>query len=177
MNRLWYFIALILLSGCAARVPAPINITPPTSLTVAQVQVDPTQHVGTQVRWGGEITQVENKTSHTWVEIVNRTLQKNGEPYRSGHSGGRFIASFPGFVDPKVYAKGKTITIVGSVEGGTRHPIGEYEYQFPIIAVTSSYLWPDENKEPQYIYPLPPWYYDPWWPYYPRPPIPHHRRH
>lgn len=172
-----YLLVLLLLTGCATRVPAPINVVPPIPLTVAQVQSDLDAYLGQQIRWGGEIVRVENQAQNTWVEIVSRSLRNSGEPYDSGVSSGRFIASFRGFMDPNVYSRGKLLTIVGNIESGVRRPIGEFEYHFPVVDVTSFYLWPDKSQEPVYIYPLPPWYYDPWWPYYPRPPIPHRRKH
>ena len=115
------------------------------------------------------ITKVENRAAQTWIELVSRELRKNGQPIVDSKSSGRFIASFPGFIDPVVYAAGHLLTVVGSIQGETVKPIGEFAYSFPIVAVTSSYLWQEEPV--RHEYPPPWWYYDPW-PYYyhyPRP--------
>jgi outer membrane lipoprotein len=113
---------------------------------------------------------VENKTNFTWVEIVSRRLNDKGKPSSDDDwSGGRFIAQFDGFVDPTIYTSGKLITVVGPITGFTTREIGAFTYQYPIVEVDTSYLWPPA-PDPIY-YPPPYWYYDPWYPYY----YPYHR--
>lgn len=169
-----FIIAAVLLTGCATQVPAPISTIPAGNLSVAEAQSDPARFKGTAVRWGGMITRVENRPSQTWVEVVSHELQKNGEPLPESGSSGRFIASFAGFIDPMVYGTGRLLTIVGTVDDLTTRPIGEYNYTFPVVTVTTSHLWPVEVEEPPRLdYPPPWWYYDPW-PFYPRPYPPLH---
>lgn len=125
---------------------------------------------GVEVRWGGEITYVENKAEDTWIEVVSRPLSKSGRPNEDGPSGGRFVARFKGFADPVVYQVGQQLTVLGTIEGKSRRAIGDFEYAFPVVSVTGSHLWP---PEPEVDRDYPPWwYYDPWpfyppWPYYP----------
>ncbi len=164
-NSATIFVALILF-GCAAQAPVPYSKIPVARVSVAEVRADVSRFIGTEVRWGGEITQVENKPDETWVEIVSRQLRASGQPREAGGSGGRFIASFQGFFDPVVYKKGLQLTVLGSIKGQTKRPIGEHEYSFPLVSVTASYLWPEKTEPAYYEYPPPFWYYDPW-PYYP----------
>lgn len=174
MNRLWYVIATALLTSCATQTPAPISTIPASNLSVAEVRADPIRFKDSEVRWGGVITRVENQSSQTWVELVSQELQTNGQPLRESSSSGRFIASFTGFIDPLVYSNGRLLTVIGTIAGESTRPIGEYAYSFPIVTVTSSYLWPIESEAPLYLdYPPPWWYYDPW-PFYPRPYPPHY---
>lgn len=161
-------IILSLLAGCASQIPPLIREAPPQAPTVAEARQAPQQFVGSEVRWGGIITRVENRPEQTWVELVSRPLGRNGEPDNTNSSDGRFIASFSGFVDPLVYATGQRLTVHGTIEGETSRDIGDYRYRFPVVAVDTAHLWPDE-PEPVYYEPAPPWYYDPWWPYYPWP--------
>lgn len=168
MNRACCVILIVILGGCATQVPAPISMIPPGNLAVAEVRANPGRFVGSEVRWGGVITSVENKASQTWVEVVSRALKKNGQPRVDSGSGGRFIASFAGFVDPVVYSAGNLLTVIGAIEGETTRAIGEYDYSFPVVTVSSSYLWQPEPETVRHeYYPPPWWYYDPW-PYYPR---------
>lgn len=174
MHRLLYVIAATLLTGCATQAPAPISTIPANNLSVAEVRTDPARFKNSEVRWGGMITGVENQPSQTLIEVVGQELSSDGRPLKESSSSGRFIASFPGFVDPLVYSSGRMLTVVGALAGETTRPIGEYPYSFPIVAVTSSYLWPVEVETPRYPnYPPPWWYYDPW-PPYPRPYAPHY---
>lgn len=168
MKRLFYPAIIALLGGCASQVPIPIKEPPPGNPTVAEVRQDGPRFAGSAVRWGGVITQVENKRDRTWVEVVSRELDSHGEPISGSRSDGRFIASFPGFIDPIVYGAGQRLTVAGTIKGESTRPIGEYSYTFPIVTVSTSYLWGAEAEPARYD-PPPPWYYDPWWPYYPGP--------
>jgi outer membrane lipoprotein len=173
MNRVLLLILIGLLGGCAGQIPAIIKEAPAGNLSIAEARGDTTHFQGTTVRWGGVITRVENKPEETWVEVVSRELQSNGRPIADSNSGGRFIASFTGFVDPVVYAAGHQLTVVGTIQGETTLPIGDYTYTFPIVKVSTSYLWPEVKPTPYYEYPPPWWYYDPWPYYYHRRPYPY----
>lgn len=173
MKYLVYLFLALLIAGCASQPPEPIRRESVANVTVDQVRSDVNHYKGTQVRWGGLITDVQNKTNETRIEIVSRTLWSNGQPKSDGKSTGRFIASFKGFADPAVYKVGQSLTVVGTIEGQVTRSIGDYKYSFPLVSVTGSYLWPVVQDVTPYYYPYPRWYYDPWpyypapWPYYP----------
>ncbi|WP_455218472.1 Slp family lipoprotein [Kaarinaea lacus] len=170
MKPVFSFILAFLLFGCAAQPPAPIARVPAGNVSLAEVRQDISRYKGTEVRWGGEISRVDNRSKDTRIEVVARDLMQNGQPRETGHSSGRFIASFKGFVDPMVYQVGMQLTVLGSIEGESRRIIGDYDYVFPVVSVTGSYLWPVVEETRSNDYP-PWWYYDPWpyypWPYYP----------
>ena len=154
-------ITLAILSGCASKPPAAISKVPVDNPSLASVRMDIDGFMGAEVRWGGVITKVENKSSQTWIELVRRKLSENGKPRSNDRSDGRFIASFEGFIDPLVYKVGRPLTVVGTIEGKTRLPIGEYDYLFPIVAVEGSSLWKAESRtRDPYYYPPPYWHYD-----------------
>ncbi len=189
MKKISFLIIIALLSGCASKPPLSISKIPSSHLTVAQVQSNPVLFIGSEVRWGGVITQVENKATQTWIEVVSRALDRDGKPRGQDSSGGRFIASLAGFADPAVYQTGHLLTVVGTIEQQVTRPIGEYQYTFPVVAVTGSYMW---MIEPEFLFlDYPPsgrhydsrhdHRYDPWpYYYYPypfRPIRPIHPRH
>ena len=93
---------IALLAGCASTPPAAISRSPAPSLTLAEVRAQPERFLGSEVRWGGVITAVENKAQVTWIEVLARDLKKDGKPRLDDGSEGRFIASFSGFADPQV---------------------------------------------------------------------------
>lgn len=174
MKYIVYLTFIFIFAGCAIQPPEPIRRASVSNVTVDQVRSDIKRYSGTEVRWGGIITDVQNKTNDTLIEIVSRKLWRNGQPKTDGKSAGRFIASFKGFADPAVYKVGQSLTVVGTVQGHLIRSIGDYKYTFPVISVTGSYLWPvEQDVTPNYPY-YPGWYYDPWpyyyppyWPYYP----------
>ena len=170
MKTITLLIAGLLLAACASKPPEAISKVPDDNPSLTRVRMDIEAYIGADVRWGGEISQVENKADRTWVEIVRQDLRKNGRPVTGGKSDGRFIASFDEFLDPVVYQVGRPLTVVGTIESRVNRAIGEYDYQFPVVAVEGSYLWKKREPVPPPAYPPPWWYYDPWY-------HPYHHRH
>ena len=165
MKVLSIVLVLAACGGCAANPAASLSqaIVDDVSLTQARGAAD--AYMGSTVRWGGVVTDVENKADKTWVFLVGRALHDDQEPITDGASEGRFIASFNGFVDPLIYKSGRPLTVVGSIEGSAVRAIGEYDYRFPVVAVRDSYLWEEPVKTkviyapaPRYDY----YYYHPY---------------
>ena len=143
---------------------------PPENPGLEAVRANIERYIGAEVRWGGVVASVENRTDETWIEIVRYPLREDARPRSGGLSDGRFIASFRRFLDPVVYQVGRPLTVVGTIRDKVERPIGDYDYLFPIVAVEGSYLWQSdrEYEYPGPYYPPPWWYYDPWF-YHPRP--------
>jgi outer membrane lipoprotein len=153
------FLLLTLVAGCASK-PSSISLAVVDDVSLTQVRDDSDAYLGSVVRWGGVVTEVENRADETWIFLVSRALKDNDRPITDGQSEGRFIASFSGFVDPLVYKEGRPLTVVGIVESNTVRAIGEYDYSFPIVTVRDSHLWADPVKARIYHPPPPYWYYD-----------------
>jgi len=149
---------LVIGVGCASKPASSISLAVVEDVSLAQVRKAGDDYLGSIVRWGGVVTEVENKVDKTWVFLVGRALKDNEKPVSDSPSDGRFIASFDGFIDPLVYKVGRPLTVVGSIEGSTVRPIGDY--QFPIVTVRDSHLWADSVKTRAYYAPPPYWYYD-----------------
>src|SRR3569623_722142 len=143
----------------------------PLGPTLEMVRGHVQQYIGTDVRWGGSIVKVENRPAETVLEIVARPLQDYGRPAEVGESSGRFLARYSGFLDPMIYTKGRSVTVVGKIAGEEQRPIDKYTYGFPVVAIENYYLWEPLPSMPAY---QPPYFYDPWWPY---PPSWRYRRH
>ncbi|MDO6461800.1 Slp family lipoprotein [Granulosicoccaceae sp. 1_MG-2023] len=154
-------LCMLALSACTT-IPREVRDTPEQSPSLAEVRADPAAYAGAQVRWGGTIVRTTNKDGLTEIEIVARRLLSNTRPADTDQTQGRFIARFGGFLDPQVYAAERDITVVGTINGLALSTIGEAQYNFPVVQVSSHYLW-REIREP--VYPYRP--YDPWHPYRP----------
>jgi len=147
------------LVGCAT-VPQPIAGDHFSAVTPQQAVSQNAS--GQQVRWGGEIINVEPRADATCFEVLSRELYADARP--SNHrdrSDGRFIACSKGFYDPAVYTKGRDLTITGSLNGIEQHKVGQYDYTFPQVAAEQVYLWPQRAQYDGYYSPNP--YYDPFW--------------
>ncbi len=170
----WITIGLLLLLGaCASNVPEPIREDTSTAVQLAEARQAPETFRGSEVRWGGTIASVRNERDATAIEIVSRRLDSEGRPYDEGRSDGRFIARVAGFLDPALYETGREITVRGRLAGAREESIGEYRYQYPVVAAEHIYLWPRRSPPPA-AYPYDPFWYYPWYPwgwpyYYPRP--------
>ena len=168
--KLVFVIALIVVaSGCASK-PSAISLAVVDDIDLAQVLDDDAAYQGATVRWGGIVTEVENKADETWVFVVGRELKDDEKPVVDSASDGRFVARFNGFKDPLVYKSGRPLTVVGRLDGSLKRPIGEFMYHFPVVAVRDSHLWAKPVRAPQYYYPPPLWHH----PYYYHP-YPHRR--
>ncbi|MEW5943931.1 MAG: Slp/YeaY family lipoprotein [Pseudomonadota bacterium] len=155
-------LALLLLSACAT-VPAPIAGGPflPITAKLAQEQ----NVVGERVRWGGIILSTTTGKQETCFEVLSRPLDSIGQPWRTDKTDGRFVGCTPEFHDPAIYAPGREITMVGTLQAPLVCKVGEYEYRCASLRVESLYLWPLRDN-----YGVP-YYYDPFWdpyryPYY-----------
>lgn len=170
-----------LATGCASTIPEHIRKAPPNEPSIAAVRSNLEANLGLPVRWGGEVETIDNQQEETWLEIVSRTLNRQGKPLDGNQTHGRFLAKIPGFLDPAVYSPGRLITVVGLVDGETSRTIGNFQYHYPVILVEHHYLWREEESvvyvhDPFYDPYFPYWYYRPYpypYRYYPR----HHPRH
>jgi len=150
----------MLLSACASQVPVAIRIAPHDELSIRSVQTSPKAYLNAQIRWGGEIISINNKSDETWIEVLAYPLDYEGEPNPKAASTGRFLARVDGFLDPVIYAPERKITVRGRLESTIMRLIDEHPYRFPLVQARVYYLWPKPPETTE------PWD-DPWYPYYP----------
>lgn len=153
------------LAGCATQVPVPIREAPAEIAMPAEMRADPARFEGVTVRWGGVITGVENRADHTLVQVLSRPLRNSGRPRETDVSYGRFLARFPGFVEPEVFAPGRELTVRGVVAGVQARAVGDYDYPYVLVDVEVHYLWPRPEPVRDPYYSAPHWRYDPWFPH------------
>lgn len=152
------FWLMLWLAGCASQVPREIREAPATAVEPAQVQKAPDAWRGHQVRWGGEVIEMRNLADHSDLLVLARTLGSEGRPQADGAILGRFIARFPGFVDPEAFPPGRQLTLSGEILGVETHKVGAYPYRYPVVRPRVWHLWPE--PEPRHY----DHYHGPWWP-------------
>ena len=155
----------LMLHACASNVPQAIREAPAEDITLPQVRAAPKTYLKKSVRWGGTIIAIENRINESRLTILAQPFESYGEPEQGDKSLGRFIAIVDSFLDPAVYAKGRAITVYGELLATEQKKVGEFDYLYALVKVQQMHLW-----EPQRAiehYPYPPWWYDPWYPYYP----------
>jgi outer membrane lipoprotein len=128
------------LSACA---PAPIYKVAPGTITAlpAQVAQSPEQFGKGEVIWGGSVISVRNFPDHSEVEILAYPLDSSQRPQPNAHASGRFIAMYPGYIEPFNYPGGALITISGQLNGSRSGMVDQAAYVYPLVGVAQSHVW------------------------------------
>ena len=168
INPYCILLLTLLLSACASQVPQGIREAPADSPSLQQLRAQASDYLGRRTRLGGTIVATDNREDATWLTVLGLPLYKDGAPRSTDDSAGRFIAIVPAFLDPKVYASDRQVTVTGTLLRTEAGKVGEHPYSYPVIQAEVWYLWPEQTGPP-YGYPYPgwydPWYYDTWYPY------------
>ncbi|MFM4702342.1 Slp family lipoprotein [Aeromonas bivalvium] len=160
-------LAALVLAGCSTT-PKELAYEPEAALVAYQPALAGQE--GKPARWSGVIAAVHNEQDRSLVEVVYLPLKSNGVPMQTEQSPGRFLAVMEGFVDPTLYAKGRSLTVLGTLDKPVQSQIGDHQYRFSVIRVTGSKLWPPV-KEVEVRY-MDPYFHDPFYdPFWPRRPI------
>ncbi len=149
--------------GACAKPPATLSGGPFAEISVLDAQTR--DLTGQRVRWGGSIVVTTPEKDATCFEIVSRPLDGEARPRRTDESDGRFLACANGFFDPAVYAAGREVTVVGTLQTPTVRKIGEYEYRYPRVAAEHVFLWPKREPVEAY-YVSGPWPDSFWYPFW-----------
>lgn len=157
---------VLLLTGCAAY--SEFIEAPAENPRLAAVKSNLDAHAGAPVRWGGTIVSVENEEGATWIEVLERKLDRYGYPDPHSQSDGRFFIKEGSVLDPKVYAEGRRITVRGTLSGSVEKQVNDQPYLLPTVESEQHSLWGNTRPYANYrrYYP----YYDPYYflhrPYY-----------
>jgi len=165
MRRFWPILLAVLVGGCATAFPESVMRTVDTRITADALVRDPAVLKGARVIIGGDILSVQPRPGLTEIELLARRLQGDDSPERSDRSPGRVLVHSPEFLDPAVYAAGRSITVVGEVTGVEERKIGEVPYRYPVIRAERIRLWPKDVALGPGYYPYP-WGFSPYGPYY-----------
>jgi outer membrane lipoprotein len=134
-----------------------------TDVSFTQLSHNADTFRGQTVILGGHVIEVRNEARQTIIVVLQTPLGYGQEPLPPDRSEGRFMLQHDGFLDPEVFAKGRTITVAGEVAGVIREMIDQEPYDYILLASREIHLW--ERAEDLYRYPYP--YrsplYDPWY--------------
>jgi len=162
MYRAWILLSILLMCaqqpGCAT---GPSRTQPPVSFEQLVGQGE--AHKGESVVLGGYILETSNQPDGSLVTVLEASLDYGKEPKSKDLSRGRFLVRTKKFLDSEVYGKDRKLTVWGRVAGVRSEPLGDREYEYPIIEADEIRLWP---KEARYVRPYDPFYDDyTYWPY------------
>ena len=154
------FIITFFLQGCTYAISPETADKADKSIAYDSVQADPESFKDKLVIFGGTIAQLDTVDRGTLIIITQKPLDYWGKPERTGRTGGRFLAFYPGHLNELAYAPGVDITIAGEVLGAGNPLLGGRVYDDPVILVKEHKLWerePRSQDKPKWMDPL----YDP----------------
>ena len=146
MRSLMLVVAAVAFTSACASAPFPEELTQSVNRTIGveQLRADPSSFTG-RVILGGEILTTLPKPGSTDIEILSRPLDRGDAPERTDVSQGRFLARTPEFLDPAIYARGRRITVLGTVAGSEERMVGDRPYTYPLVEALRIKLWPREG--------------------------------
>jgi outer membrane lipoprotein len=156
-NTLVSTAVLLLTVGCPSPVSKSVRKELDPNLTFQALRERPDAHEGEWVLLGGTIIETRNKQEGTVIEVLQKRLNRRGEPKEEDDTEGRFLVFADRFLDPVVYNEGRKITIAGTVEGGHVEKIGEVDYVYPVLRAREIHLW-KARPNAIFVYPYPVWY-------------------
>lgn len=154
------------MAGCAPVISKQVRDQVRPDITFGEVISNPERYKGQMIILSGIVIETENTREGTLLKVLQCPAGFRGKPRNADETGGRFLALDSRYLDADVFAKGRSVTIAGEIQGKRALPLGEIEYTYPLISVKEIYLWPLEKRYPDRHY-----YYDYWWwrnryPYY-----------
>ncbi|KAB0670461.1 hypothetical protein F6V30_09960 [Oryzomonas sagensis] len=147
--------SLVLLTGCAHVFSERADLMVDRTIDYEQFKLNPKAYVGKFVKFGGIIASTKNTKEGARIEVVQFNLGSDDMPYEEHVSGGRFLATSPGYLDALVFKAGRPVAVIGEVKGEKVLPLGEISYTYPVVSIVEIHVW---NRSD--LYPYPPGYYD-----------------
>lgn len=136
---LFLMLAMTIVTGCASvKFDGTENRLP---VLPSQVGRDGGPDTGVVV-WGGRILSIDNIEEGSVVQVLAVPLNGSNVPQVEQRSVGRFVAYYPGFLEPQDYAPGRWISLAGELDGFADAQVDEYVMSVPYVRVRQIHLWP-----------------------------------
>jgi outer membrane lipoprotein len=179
-------LCFFIVQGCAHPISRGLRQSVDKDVSLSKIFATPENLAGTRVMLGGKIVETRNLQNRTEIEVIQQFLDLDGYPSRGDKTLGRFVFSQPGYLEPEIYSKGRSITGAGEVRESKAGKVGNRDYVFPVIVAEELHLWDEYYDRPHYYDPnysyfygsfFYPYNYGPYSPYYYPFPRHHPRRH
>lgn len=159
MKTLTIFSALII-SACMNPISKETRQHLDPDITFAMVSANPHTFLDRQLMLGGVIIANQSVAESTTLEIMVWRLSFWGEPLYLEDTGRRFLVRTSELLDPTLYAPGTLVTLAGVVLGSETKPLGEHDYNYPVLNMTEIHLWESPFRYGIHLHP------DPAYPYH-----------
>lgn len=136
-----YCLLFAVLTACAPVISQGVLKTVDRTIAFEQIMKNPDAYKGKAVLVGGTILKITNLPDKTLIEVIQQPLDRRNMPESPENSKGRFIVVFKEFKDPAIYSPGRLITVAGEMIGSQARPLGETNYNYPLLSPIEYYLW------------------------------------
>ena len=144
-------VAVIGLAGCAPPFSKEMLGRVDRGITFRELQKDPDMYKGRWVMLAGVIIETRNTKEGTSIEVLQKPMDRQGRPHDTDDTEGRFIITTDRFLDAAVYYPGRRITVLAEMGGRKVLPLGEIEYQYPVVVPKELHLW-EPSYGPQFFF-------------------------
>ena len=132
-------------AGCSS-LPPNTRLEGDRNLTPKMVVGDIETYRETAVVWGGIITKLDNYAESSEIQILAYPSLESGRPNVSKPPEGRFIAISNEYLEAHDYRRGREVSLSGKIIGIRAGKIGEADYNFPVLSIEKSVLWPRKGS-------------------------------
>ncbi len=157
-------VLLLSLVGCASVISKQVRSEATGDLSLREVLVSPERYEGKVVIWSGTVLEAKNTPEGTLLKVLQKPADFQDRPKVTDVSEGRFLALERRYLDPAIYAKGREVTVAGTIVGKRTLPQGDIEYTYPLLEVKDLHLWRERIPDVYYAYPYYgyPYFYSRW---------------
>jgi len=142
---------IVWVGGCAPVFPKEALDRIDRRVTFKELQKNPEQFLGTWVMIAGVIISTKTSKDGSYIEVLQKPMDRDGRPLDTDETEGRFIAQADQFLDEAVYHQGRLITVIGEVAGKRTMPIDAIMYQYPLLTAKALHLW-RPSSGPQFFF-------------------------
>jgi outer membrane lipoprotein len=132
---------MALVTGCANPFPQDLLAKVEKNVTYQAFQDEPGRYDGKLMMFGGEIVETKNVENGAWIVVLQKQLDREGRPNWAAESGGWFLVSTESNLDVGAFRRGRSITVIGIVDGSKPMPLSETEYWYPLLVAQQLHLW------------------------------------
>jgi outer membrane lipoprotein len=111
----------------------------------SELQRNPKDHKDEVVLLGGKIIHTEVNATSSEIIVLQLPLAGGDRPQVGDQSKGRFLIRSKQLLDPALYRRGMTITVVGKLVGNEPRTIDELKYNYPVIEPLEVKLWSEDK--------------------------------
>jgi outer membrane lipoprotein len=132
--------------GCAYPISRDLTKVVPKDLTYPRVIQNLKEYLGSTVIWGGIISDLRNGKEGAEITVLEAPLDRRGVP-DPRITRGTFIARTEEYLDPKVYERGKKITLAGDIIGQETKALDDQKFMYPVVLILELRLWKEGSFE------------------------------